>query len=237
MAATLDVDMPDSSTSCPLHTENGQRGVWLLKASHASSILILLAIHAYMTQDKMLSLRKRLVVCKSQVPKFVATQWRQECQKAASSESEEPHSLGRVRITKSTGKGSVSKSLTRHIERLLPSLSHAHKVTPDEPCMQAGGIELVLPASDNTGQQRSFAMRETTDNSAPSFMFADLDGRLSMSHPQAIHSLCNDILWMLPFALQISVPCSADLLSYCQGFCLVVERSDVHLPAQVWRDR
>lgn len=62
--------------------------------------------------------------------------------------------------------------------------------------MQAGGTELILPASDSTGQQRSFAMRETTDNSAPSFMFADLDGRLSMSHPHTIYSLYNDVQWI-----------------------------------------
>ncbi len=69
-------------------------------------------------------------------------------------------------------------------------------MTPHEACMQAGGIELVLPASDSTGQQRSFAMRETTDNSAPSFMFAELDSRLSMSPPQASPSVCNNIQQM-----------------------------------------
>lgn len=49
--------------------------------------------------------------------------------------------------------------------------------------LQAGGIELVLPAPDATGEQRSFSLRETTDNSAPSFMFADLEGRLSELSP------------------------------------------------------
>ena len=58
--------------------------------------------------------------------------------------------------------------------------------------MQAGGIELILPASNTTGQQRSFAMRETTDNSAPSFMFADLEGRLSASSFHAPQQLCSD---------------------------------------------
>ena len=121
-------------------------------------------------------------MCAEQVPKFVATQWRQECQKAASSESEEAHSLGKVRITTSTGKASVRTNLARSLARLL-----SLKALPAGmiPCMQAGGIELVLPASDSSGQQRSFAMRETTDNSAPSFMFAELDGRLSVSLPQA----------------------------------------------------
>ena len=33
MAALMDVDTPNASTSYPLHTENGQRAVWLLKAS------------------------------------------------------------------------------------------------------------------------------------------------------------------------------------------------------------
>ena len=53
-------------------------------------------------------------------------------------------------------------------------------------CLQAGGIELVLPASDASGEQRSFSLRETTDNSAPSFMFADLEGRLSEFLPLSI---------------------------------------------------
>ena len=37
MAAIKDEEMPSSSATWPLHTENGQRGVWLLKASHTSN--------------------------------------------------------------------------------------------------------------------------------------------------------------------------------------------------------
>ena len=73
-------------------------------------------------------------------------------------------------------------------------------------------MELVLPASDSTGQQRSFAMRETTDNSAPSFMFAALDGRLSMSHPQAIPSSCHDILQMQHCVFRMYAACPVSVL-------------------------
>ena len=42
-----------------------------------------------------------------QVPKFIASQWREESQQAAASESADPIHLGKVRISKSTGKSSV----------------------------------------------------------------------------------------------------------------------------------
>ena len=42
-----------------------------------------------------------------QVPKFIASQWREDCQKAAASESTDPIHLGKVRISKSTGQSSV----------------------------------------------------------------------------------------------------------------------------------
>ncbi len=38
MAALMDVDTSNSPTSLPLHTENGGRAVWLLKARNTPSI-------------------------------------------------------------------------------------------------------------------------------------------------------------------------------------------------------
>lgn len=57
--------------------------------------------------------------------------------------------------------------------------------------LQAGGIELLLPGSGVAGQPKAFMLRETTDSSAPSFMFADLDGRLSKpTCASALQSAC-----------------------------------------------
>ena len=60
--------------------------------------------------------------------------------------------------------------------------------------LQAGGIELLLPGSGVAGQPKAFMLRETTDSSAPSFMFADLDGRLSKpTCASASHSACAEV--------------------------------------------
>ena len=108
MTSIKEEDATTSHARSPLHTENSQRGVWLLKAS----MLTLWSAPGPLSCIAFTKISTPRTVCLTmraspQVPKFIASHWRQECHKAAASESADPIHLGKVRISKNTGRSSV----------------------------------------------------------------------------------------------------------------------------------
>ena len=95
---------------------------------------------------------------------------------------------------------------------------------------QGGSIELLLPNAGNGGQEKSFTLRETTDNSAPSFMFAHLAGRLSEClRPAILHMCC---LHQNEGSIRLSPQCLHTLLSFCCCMSCGASHNEAICPAE-----
>ena len=159
----------------------------------------------------------------------------------------EPRTLGKVMITKASGKGPVRDCPRTISDQVLQSayavcfIRLLHEVPLHA---QGGSMELLLPSAGNGGQEKSFTLRETTDNSTPSFMFAHLAGRLSECWPPAIqpHMCCHHqkggTIRLSPQRLLTSL--SFWYFTLCTAFQGEARRScraQMRFPVQVWRGR